>query len=66
LGKITTWDKQNTTGKILIQQSKDSRTKPWLLGQKILTMEEIKFIKGSLNPGQFSYKSYLANKKINH
>ena len=66
LGKITNWDKRNTTGKILIQQSKDSSTKPWLLGQKILTMEEVRFLKGPLNPGQFSYKSYLANKKINH
>ncbi|MDA8947719.1 ComEC family competence protein [Flavobacteriaceae bacterium] len=66
IGKISSWGKHKVEGKILIRQSKDSTTKPWSIGQKILTNERLSSIKGPLNPGQFSYKNYLANKKIYH
>jgi competence protein ComEC len=65
-GKIISWGNHKTTGSILIRQDKDSTTKVWSSGQKILTNKIIVPIKKSLNPGQFSYKDYLANKKITH
>lgn len=65
-GKIISWGNHKTTGSILIRQDKDSTTKVWSSGQKILTNKKIVPIKKSLNPGQFSYKDYLANKKITH
>ena len=65
-GKIISWGTRKVNGKVLIQQSKDSVSKPWSVGQKILTFEAVRKIKGPLNPGQFSYKDYLMNKKISH
>ena len=65
-GKIISWGKTNVDGKILIRQSKDKRTIPFQKSQKILTREAIEPIKGPHNPGQFSYKDYLANLKIRY
>ena len=35
-GKIISWGTRKVNGKDLIQQSKDSISKPWSVGQKIL------------------------------
>lgn len=65
-GEIISLGNHKTTGSVLIQQYKDSTTKVWTSGQKILTNKTIVPIRKPLNPGQFSYKDYLANKKITH
>lgn len=65
-GRIIGWGASKVHGKVLIRQSKDGRSKSWLAGQRILTTEAIQNIKDPFNPGQFSYKGYLMNKRINH
>lgn len=66
VGKVMGMGSQKTTGSVLIRQVKDSTSKVWDSGQKIFTNQNFEAIKGPLNPGQFSYKNYLANKKIYH
>lgn len=64
LGKIKQWADQKTSGKLLLNQKKDSFTKSYFKGQKILTSAIFKPLPKTLNPGAFSYKKYLENQSV--
>lgn len=53
-----------TYGTLLLNLSKDSKTKPFLENQRVLTNTEIQALKPPLNPYQFNYKKYLNRRGI--
>jgi competence protein ComEC len=63
-GKIIQWGEHPTEGKVLVQQERKSDSKPWSIGQKILTNQKVQPLKERRNPGEFSFKDYLNTKKI--
>ena len=63
-GWIRSWGSETVEGKILIHQASKGNTKSWQKSQKILTKATLTPIQEPLNPGQFSYKNYLANFRI--
>lgn len=66
IGKLTYSGGQLARGTLLVRQDKDSSTKVWPLGTKLITTQKSKPLSDPLNPGQFSYKEYLINQKIYH
>ncbi len=57
-------NKENTTGKLLLNLKKDSLKNDLKIGQYLFTNTAVKNLPDLKNPFQFDYKSYLENKNI--
>lgn len=66
IGEINRIGECSTSGNIMIRQYRDSLNYDWTPGTRLVTFEKSKALSKPLNPGQFSYKSYLNNQKIYH
>lgn len=54
------------TGKVLLGIPKDSAVQKFSIDDKVLAYGNLKKIKGPLNPYQFNYKRYMAQKGVYH
>lgn len=57
-------NKENVSGKLLLNLKKDSLNTPLNIGQFLFTDVKIRALPQPKNPFQFDYKSYLENKNI--
>lgn len=63
---VNTFNQQQATGKLLINISKDSLTKPLQIDDVFYTSAELKAIQKPLNPYQFNYSDYLELQQVYH
>lgn len=63
-GQVVQIDSLKTMGKVLVSIRKDSFSNALEVGDRLLTRSDFVEIKPALNPYQFDYKKYLANKGV--
>ena len=66
LAKIQMMDSTLVTGKVLLRFPKDSATQALAIDDRLLVHGNLKEIKGPLNPHQFNYKRYMAQRGVYH
>ena len=63
---VNAYNQQKATGKLLINISRDSLTKPLFIDDVFYTSTELKTIQKPLNPHQFNYSNYLELQQVYH
>lgn len=66
IAEILRYADNQSTGKVLLIIQGNTTKKSLEIGDRILFMGKLEAINGPLNPGQFSYKKYMALKGVYH
>ena len=66
IGHVLSMDEKVVSGKIIINQFRDSTSKKLYVDDEILTFGKLLEVRSALNPYQFDYKNYLKNLGIYH